>query len=508
MGPSLAESGPVLDWARRSLPSLVLAAALLCPSTATAIMGDSEGPFGLDGSLRTFVFGLFKNDLTFTDADDEDRVDGLTNALVRLVAAGRPSDASKYELHLVSSSVLQAASGGGGVALFGAEGSDALRLRHRLLDDRQVFSDEPDFRSSLGLERLNLSLYTAFADVVIGRQAISFGKAYLWNPLDVFRPFDPTSFDRDYKTGVDALSVEIPVGETGSVTLVGALSHEDANEGHGRWFGASALARLGLTLGAWDVAVQGGKIYGGFQAGGAASGEWGPLAVRLEGAHFEPLDADDFERHQSVVLGVGHTFESGLQVEFEYFYNGGAKALKDEVVAAFLGGAGQAALAEAARDPEAFCAENGDLIPAGLDCVALVSDPATLGLVEAGLSEAVAELDDDQTARLGGFLRGVLNGRLYHTSEHLAGLVIRHELLPILHGTLATMVALDDGSMIIQPGLVYSAADEVDVVLGALVSVGEQPAGEPSFCRALGGCPASEFGTFPKVVYVESKIYF
>ena len=43
-----------------------------------------------------------------------------------------------------------------------------------------------------------------FAGLTIGRQAVSFGKAHFWNPLDVFLAFDPFQFDRDYKPGVDA----------------------------------------------------------------------------------------------------------------------------------------------------------------------------------------------------------------------------------------------------------------------------------------------------------------
>ena len=467
---------------RGLLPALALWGLVMAlPAQSHAIYGDSDGAFGLDGSLRTFVFGLYKPDLDFTTDDDDDRVDGLSNLLFRLVAAGRPTDSLKYELHAVSSSVLNAASGGGGgVSLFGARGGDSLRLRYRLVDEQYALSEEPDLSSQLGVDRLNVSLYLPFADVVIGRQAISFGKAFLWNPLDVFRPFDPTSFDRDYKTGVDALTMEFPVGDESSLVLVGSVSHEDALADNGLWYGASALARFGTTVGGWDVALQGGKVYGGYQGGGAVSGELGPLAVRVEGAHFEPQGADPFAAHQSVVAGVGHTFESGLQVEVEYFYNGGADALKSDTLAATLEGASAALIAEASSDPEAFCAKVADQVPEGIDCLTLVSDPATLTLLTAGVTEAVNELDEEQSRRLAGFMRGVLDGRLYHVSTHLAGLVIRHEFMPLLNGTLAGIFSLSDGSLTLQPGLVYSAADEVDVVAGALLSFGDQPEGEPA----------------------------
>ena len=131
-----------------------------------------------------------------------------------------------------------------------------------------------------------------------------------------------------------------------------------------------------------------------------------------------------------------------------------------------------------------------------------------MALLAAGISAAADELNVDQRRRLTGFMQGVLDGRLYHTSVHLAGGVLRHEITPLLNGSLAGIVSLSDGSFTLQPGLVYSAADEVDVIAGALLSFGEKPTGTPEFCQSIGGCPASEFGTFPRVVYVQSKVYF
>jgi len=330
-----------------------------------------------------------------------------------------------------------------------------------MVDDAYEMRDEPDVNSQVGVDRLNVSIYLPFADVTVGRQAISFGKAYLWNPLDVFRPFDPTSFDRDYKIGVDALRVDMPFGETGTVTMVGALSLGDGNEDHGVWFGSAALARVGWMAATWDWVVQGGKVYGGFQVGGAASGDIKNLSVRLEGMHFEPLADDEFDRHQSLVLGVGRAFQNTLNIQLEYFYNGGAGALRDSAVDA--------------------------VVPPGAPVDALSSEH---------LNRIVA------------LVRGVLNGRLYHTSEHLAGLVVTYEILPILKANLATIVSVSEPSALIQPGLTYSAADEVDVVIGAMFSAGARRSGEEPVCQALGGCLESEFGTYPHVFYLQSKIYF
>jgi hypothetical protein len=39
----------------------------------------------------------------------------------------------------------------------------------------------------------------------LGRQAVSWGNGLLFNPVDVFNPFDPTAIDTEYKTGDDML---------------------------------------------------------------------------------------------------------------------------------------------------------------------------------------------------------------------------------------------------------------------------------------------------------------
>ena len=66
---------------------------------------------------------------------------------------------------------------GGGFGLFGRS-SDDVKLRYRLVDLSYAFVDEPDVHSQVSLERGSASFFLPFADIVVGRQAISFGKAY------------------------------------------------------------------------------------------------------------------------------------------------------------------------------------------------------------------------------------------------------------------------------------------------------------------------------------------
>jgi hypothetical protein len=62
----------------------------------------------------------------------------------------------------------------------------------------------------------------------------------------------------------------------------------------------------------------------------------------------------------------------------------------------------------------------------------------------------------------------------------------------------------------VQPGLVWSLLDEVEVVAGALWSFGSRPASTPPTIGDPLGLAGlrSEFGSFPHVWYAEVKAYF
>ncbi len=78
-------------------------------------------------------------------------------------------------------------------------------------DDRRwwdLSSEIADSEDSLTLQRLD-RLHVGYSSehvvLRLGRQAVSWGNGLLFNPVDVFNPFDPTAIDTEYKTGDDML---------------------------------------------------------------------------------------------------------------------------------------------------------------------------------------------------------------------------------------------------------------------------------------------------------------
>ena len=174
------------------------------------------------------------------------------------------------------------------------------------------------------------------------------------------------------------------------------------------------MARAFGNARGWDAAAQGGKILGGYQLGGAVTGELGGLELRGEAAWFAAQDGtgaggsggSEVGSHFSAVAGAGRGFAGGgLQLQAEYFYNGAARGdLKQRFV-------------------------------------------------------LVAE------------------GRLRHAGRHLLGALASGRIHPLVSGSLAGLWGIGDGSWLAQPGLVWSAADEVEVVAGAVIARGRRPLG-------------------------------
>ena len=127
-----------------------------------------------------------------------------------------------YEIHLVQSDTFSTERISGGSPLtFGSTNTGNV-FRYRALDANWNFVQQDQALCTLVFDRFNIKQSFDWGDITTGRQAITFGKTYFWNPLDVFFPFGASQFDRDYKPGVDALRVDIPFGRFSGLNLVGS----------------------------------------------------------------------------------------------------------------------------------------------------------------------------------------------------------------------------------------------------------------------------------------------
>lgn len=402
--------------------------------------------FGLDGSLRSYLFLLGDNhDVPLLVDGDPD---AISQTILRLTALGRPHPRLSYEVQWVADLAATTREVGPAVEtpflLYGIP-------RYRVVDASWQLLDRENVASTSSLDRFNIKYSLDRVDIIIGRHAITFGKAYFWNPLDVFFSFAASQIDREFKPGVDALRIDVPLGLFSGLSLIGAAGARlDARSGDLRdpaprdadWYGSAVLGRVFTNFHNWDLALQGGKIYGGFQLGAGIVGDLGPVQLRAELARFWarqsdplpfPLQGDQVVSGFTAVAGVGRRFDNSLSLDLEYLFNGMAE-------------------------------------PDQLDA---------------------------------NYARSLI-GSCLQVGRHLVGLLASYEFSPLVFGQLAVIGSVPDPSAMVQPLVRVSLADEMELLLGMNLSLGPGPA------ENIFGIPRiqSEFGTFPHSAFLEWKAYF
>ena len=322
-------------------------------------------------------------------------------------------------------------------------------LRYRCFDLTYEIMDESATSIFLSVDRLNARFTLPDVDITIGRQAITFGKAWFFNPLDNYLPFDAGTVDRVYKAGVDALRVDIPLGNFSGINFIAVagqrndfpeMQYSDKGNFACDYYGSSIIARYFTSINGWDYSVQGGKVYGGYQIGGGLIGEIGDYQIRSEGAYLfasdsKPMfsfDGDLYENHLDFAVGIGRYYSNGLNVDVEYFHNGAAIA--DDIFAS---------------------------------------------------------------------LTRLLKGANSHLSRDLVGVNVTCAFHPLINGQMACIYSIDDSSFSLQPNLAYSVNDETDFRIGISMNFGKKPMEKSEIT-----IPRSEFGSYPNIIYAELTHYF
>jgi hypothetical protein len=283
---------PLADALGVALAGLLLAAA---PA--------SGGEPTLGGDVRLYPF------LRVDDPGDE-RVDAELG-IARLKLGGPLAGPVSFEAHAVLSVVSPAATNATAIAA-----GDTRRF----LPLQDVLADDGDVRVQIELDRLTLTWERPAFRLVAGRQAITWGVNFFWPVLDLFAPFPPERIDREYKPGVDALRLTIPVGSLSEIELVAAGQGKDLSEDGS----VGALARI--HLGAADLGLMAGRFHGDTVAGGFVTANVIGTGVRGELAFTEsgdPFDATiDRRRFWRASAGVDRQLTATLALTAEIAWNG------------------------------------------------------------------------------------------------------------------------------------------------------------------------------------------
>jgi len=166
-------------------------------------------------------------------------------------------------------------------------------------------------------DRLNVRLSLPAADIVVGRQAISWGVGRFWTPSDLFVAFSPVEIDKEFKTGVDAATIKVPLGPSAQIETVYAAFDKDFRD-------HSTGMRGQVTVGNFDLGMMGGKFFHDFVTGPFFDGELRGVGIRGELTFTHNTDDESPERRTFFrgVGGIDYRFANGLYTLLEYYYNG------------------------------------------------------------------------------------------------------------------------------------------------------------------------------------------
>ena len=181
------------------------------------------------------------------------------------------------------------------------------------------FEDEPmKFQKSsdyLTVERLYADIDAGPARVRIGRQAVNWGSALIWNPTDVFQEVFLTDYWSE-RQGLNALRVYVPLPKESRVTAV--VTTGDTLFYQNRYALKASITRWGTDFsGVWmDDTVHNRLVWGIDLKGNAGVGYW------IEAADFAPKDGG--AEYQQAVLGVDYSFPvlGTLYLAAQYYYDG------------------------------------------------------------------------------------------------------------------------------------------------------------------------------------------
>lgn len=286
---------------------------LLVTFIPTAAAAETTFIFG--GYIKSFAIAqsaIEIEDLP-TDIDDVDDLHQSQNSL-RLMADAFTGDNVAWQLHYEVTPIFfsRAASSNP----FSNTTFSSSNNNYRLTDIKPTIDDSMAKRVTYqNLDRLNARFNLDAGDLTIGRQVISLGSARMINPIDVFLPFKVTTLNQEYRTGVDMVRFQKPMGELSEIDM-GIVLGDDAKtensavfvNGQSNWKGS-------------DISVTAIRFAEQNLLGGGIESSIGDMGVWFETAW---VFGDDNYNRTSV--GVDYSFSTHVFGQIEYHYNGAGDA--------------------------------------------------------------------------------------------------------------------------------------------------------------------------------------
>jgi hypothetical protein len=191
----------------------------------------------------------------------------------------------------------------------------------RLMDLTHTIKDEDSWFLLQRLDRLYLAWNQPWGSVRAGRQAVTWGNGFTFNPMDLFNPFPPTAIDRDYKVGDDMIAAQISLSKFGNGQLL-YVSRRNPDNDRVEFDQASLAGKLHFAVATTEFDLMASKHYEDSVVGIGSTGYLGDTAWRLDATWTFLADGDDY---LSLVANLDYSwvwFDKNFYGFIEYYFNG------------------------------------------------------------------------------------------------------------------------------------------------------------------------------------------
>lgn len=193
----------------------------------------------------------------------------------------------------------------------------------RLLDLTHVLTETDDYLIYHRLDRLNLTWTPDWGTLRLGRQALTWGDGLVFNPMDLFNPFAPTTVQRDYKTGDDMALLQMPVAESEIQMLY--LPRRDPQAGDLEDDASSYAMKYHAFAGSMEMDAMAARHYDDWVAGLGASGYLSEAAWRINTVYTRLTGERPQHDYFQIVANLDYAWMWGGRNVYgfvEFYYNG------------------------------------------------------------------------------------------------------------------------------------------------------------------------------------------
>lgn len=315
--------------------ALVLAGLLSLCSHGISLTRAQAFPFPeteWDGHVKLYTRALFpKSDTPYQAVDLSPNFDGYGEL--------RLNSKAFFTKTLYMEVNYEVLAGGGGTR---KDGHDLKKqfpdlypggLLSPVSDERRLFdltATLHDGNASLIYHRLDrafFSLSPSWGEIRLGRQAVTWGHGFTFNPMDLFNPFSPTDLERDYKTGDDLALIHFPVKGV-DVDLI-YVAHRDPSTGSTGLEESSLGAKVYTYIGGVETDLMVARHYEDIVTGVGTAGTLKDAAFRLDlTGTFLNEDSRGRSFYLSGVANIDYSwvwFNKNWYGYVELYYNGLSK---------------------------------------------------------------------------------------------------------------------------------------------------------------------------------------